>query len=662
MTPSNATALLHVLGFLTASALYVMLAVMTLDGRHRGVATAGLGRADRIPLATALLGLAWNVGELIMYGLYAPQASPPAWLVVIAFSALSYLPAVVVHSALAGAASLQSVNRPSPSRAFVVAAYGLSTLATALNAVAALRGEAVPTREALLVLSIGFMTVVALLTLYSRRQAAWRRALPAVAVTTFAVMVVHLTQHSNGSDRWTAELIGHHGSLLVVLVILFQDYRFALADLFLKRAVTLLALTGVAVALYAGVVVPLILPHLTGGPADSRTNAPLAAAALLALWVGTAIVYPALRTVVARFVDRTVLGRPDTGRLLADLAQDTAPLTEVGQVLDTVCRALAPALSASRCSWIADIPCPDAPAGLLGGTARSLVAVMPGSRETSVRIATADAPAYRIAVAGLTGGRRLMSDDYALLDGVARLASRRIDAIRVGHERYERDVREQQIMRLATESELRALHAQLNPHFLFNALTTIGYLVREAPERALDTLYRLTDVLRGVLKRSDGEFTTLGDEMEIVSAYLAIERVRFEDRLRVTTDVAPELTAYRIPPLVLQPLVENAVKHGIAPLARGGRITIAAHTEAVHRPSARHGAAVDLHEFRLCLTVTDTGMGTAPIDLANRRRAGIGLANIERRLERHFGDGASLHISSAVGVGTTVDIRLPALP
>ena len=115
---------------------------------------------------------------------------------------------------------------------------------------ATLRGEPVPSRASLLVLSIGFVAVVGLLMVYSRRQPAWRKALPVAAVATFAVMLTHLTQHSSTADQWPIELVGHHGSLLVVLVILYQDYRFALADLFLKRAVTLLAVTALAAALY----------------------------------------------------------------------------------------------------------------------------------------------------------------------------------------------------------------------------------------------------------------------------------------------------------------------------------------------------------------------------------------------------------------------------
>src|SRR4030095_14173207 len=136
-----------------------------------------------------------------------------------------------------------------------------------------------------------------------------------------------------------------------------------------------------------------------------------------------------------------------------------------------------------------------------------------------------------IAIADLTGGRRFLSDDVAALEFIGNLVGRRIDAIRITRECYARDVREQEVAKLATEAELRALRAQLNPHFLFNALTTIAQLVQEAPSRALETIIRLTVLLRGVL-RSEGEFTTLSRELEMIESYLDIEHARFEQRLR----------------------------------------------------------------------------------------------------------------------------------
>jgi LytS/YehU family sensor histidine kinase len=199
-----------------------------------------------------------------------------------------------------------------------------------------------------------------------------------------------------------------------------------------------------------------------------------------------------------------------------------------------------------------------------------------------------------------------------------------------------------------TEAELRALRAQVNPHFLFNALTTLGYLIQTAPDRALETLLRLTSLLRGVL-RSEGEFATLGRELDIVESYLEIERARFEERLRIHIDVPPALRTIRVPALLLQPVVENAVKHGVAPLAQGGEVTI--------RGTLGQGAD---GSFELSLTVADTGSGATAAELRRGRAVGVGLSNVERRLHGQYGSDASLSIRSVPGVGTTVTIRLPA--
>jgi two-component system LytT family sensor kinase len=159
---------------------------------------------------------------------------------------------------------------------------------------------------------------------------------------------------------------------------------------------------------------------------------------------------------------------------------------------------------------------------------------------------------------------------------------------------------------------------------------------------------RLTSLLRGVL-RSEGEFTTLGRELDIVESYLDIERARFEDRLRVRIDVAPKLKSARVPPLLLQPLVENAVKHGIAPLRHGGEVVVSARLEAAESGKPK-----------LSLTVRDTGVGTTLTELGLRQRDGVGLRNVERRLACQYGVSASLKVQTAPGEGTTVTILLPA--
>ncbi len=251
----------------------------------------------------------------------------------------------------------------------------------------------------------------------------------------------------------------------------------------------------------------------------------------------------------------------------------------------------------------------------------------------------------------LSGGRRLLSDDLALLESVALMLARRIDAVRVTHERCERNLREQEISKLATEAELRALRAQLNPHFLFNALTTISYLIQTAPERALETLMRLTGLLRAVLRVPTGGFVSLGEEIDLIESYLAIEHARFEERLRVVIDVPPDLRGRLIPPLVVQPLVENAIKHGIAPSRTGGGVIVSARLAASSEGQDKAPA--------LMITIKDTGVGVNDIALAQGRKRGVGLANVERRLECFYGTAAALRFQSQPGQGAVAELRLP---
>ena len=633
MTPNDTTTLVHLVGFLAGVALYAMLGVMTLRGRAGGESPLAGRHADRIPLATAVLGLLWNSVALIIYGLHdlglpAPLPHAWPWLVALAFTALGFLPAVVVHSAV------QSAGRRAGARPLVASAYALSTVAALLQFLDAGRGQPLPSRAALVTLTVGYGVLIGVLVLYARRQPGWRRALSAVALAAFAVMALHLSQHTDSADSWPTELLGHHASLPLALVILYQDYRFALADLFLKRALTLVALLCVTVGLYRGVAAPFIIPHI---------GSPGAIGALLGLWVLTALTYPLLRRTVDSGVDHLILRRADYGRLRAVISARVAALDTEPEILDAVCDALRSALTARRVTWIAVA---DPPVALSASAAYTAVTAPDGGQGANVRLPTTDAPAYTIEIASLAAGRRLLSDDLAMLDAVGLIVARRIDAVRVVRERYGRDLREREILQLATEAQLTALRAQLNPHFLFNALTTIGYLMQEAPQRALDTLFRLTNLLRAVLKRSDGELATLGDELEIVQSYLAIEAARFEDRLSVTVDVPAELLACPLPPLLLQPLVENAIKHGISPRKAGGRVIIAAR-------------ATD-DNSHLIITVIDTGVGASSAELTRGRVAGIGLVNVESRLAHYYGETASFAIRSAPGVGTTVEMHLPA--
>ncbi len=631
----NLGELLNLVGLATGVVLYTTLLVMVVrPGRQ-----AEGQRLDPLLLLTSLLGLLWNVCALSVYEL--PRVGfegPFPSLSAAGFSALGFLPAVVVHSVLRGG---HGDHRGTTRRAIAAAAYAVSGIAATIQLRAVVAGAPIPSVVAMRLLTFTFIGLVVPLAAVTRGQPGARRALWAAALAVFAVSALHLSQLHQGDPSWPVELVGHHASLPLALAILYQDYPFALADLFLKRALALLAIVVVAFTALAefGVHSPAFGRFIEGDPRQVTL--------LVTLWVATALLYPELRRLTTWFVDTIVLQRPDYGRLWESIAARIELLDRVEPVLSEVCAALGPALSARTVTWQEwhDDAVPAGPTRVVV-TGAAAAAVAGGPAAIAIVVPTTDRPRYALAVAGVTGGRRFLSDDVAAFERLAIVVARRLDAIRLTEERYAREIREQEMATLASEAELRALRAQINPHFLFNALTTIGYLIQTAPARAFDTLMRLTSLLRAVL-RSEGNATTLGREIDVVEAYLDIEQARFEDRLVVRIDVDPALRSVPVPPLVLQPLVENAVKHGIGPREAGGSIHVAAIAEG------------DEPRRLLRLVVTDTGVGSTAAALARGRREGVGLKNVERRLDRQYGAAASLRIRSEPGIGTTVEIRLP---
>jgi hypothetical protein len=632
VTQHDLTALIHLAGFATGVVLYTMLAVMTSRRARAGHGADTAGATDRLPLAAGLLGIVWNVGALISYSTRDfGLAEPPTWFTAMAFAALGFLPAVVVDSARRPDA------RGSAGRVLAFGAYGVSAVAALLQLIDG-AGGVVPSRAALVLLTIGYAVILALLAIRRRGEPGWQRALSTAVLAAFAVSALHLSHEVGRADSWIVALVGHHASLPLVLVILYQDHRFAFFDLFLRRALTLVTLVALALALHVFVAEP-VTRGLTG-PGGERL---LATAIHIALWVGTALVYPLIRAGVERFVNGVLLNRVDYLVTRDGFAATVARMDDPDAVFVATREVIATVLDGAVVE----------PAMLVApGTDASSAVTLHSARDRAVvHIATSEPPSYALDVRNAAGARRLMSDDVIFLENIASIASRRIDAIRATRERFARDLREQEILQLAAESELKALRAQLNPHFLFNALTTIGYLMRAAPERALGTLYRLTELLRSVLHRPVTELVTLAEELVMVDAYLAIERERFEERLSVTIDVSPDARECRLPALLLQPLVENAVRHGISPLKRGGSVSIVGRIERV--PGDERVSAF------LRLLVADTGAGIEPFARSRPSGTGVGLNSVERRLERHYGAAATLRITGAPGFGTTVALRIP---
>jgi hypothetical protein len=681
MNAINVAGLINLLGYALGIALYAMLLAIVLSHPTQAGSPSDSGRSgsqpgrsvSRLMLATAILGLIWNVGALATYGMRGfGFANTSPLLSAISLTALGFLPAVVVQSVLLNRLG-QTNSRIS--RKISSAAYVLSTVAGAMHCYDALVRGTSPSLWALRLLTFGYVVLLVALFLSTRRQEGWKKAIWASALAVFAVSALHLGHHqSGGAYTWYTELSGHHASLPLALAILYEDYRFAFADIFLKRALALLSLVAVAFALYLGVVSQILPGH--------RWSESRSVGALVGLWVLTALLYPGLRRATTWFVDGVILRRADYGKLRADVAQLLTQQEAPHDILDGVCSILAPALSAHEITWSEVGPTDSA--DLLQASAAlesdrlqvnasdfpdirlisqhglppeplsdDYVTLLEGSGSKSARVfvPTAEPPYYQFDIGKLAGGRRLLSDDIAMLCSVAVSVARRIDALRVTHERCQQNLREQEINKLATEAQLRALRAQVNPHFLFNALTTIGYLVQTAPDRALETLMKLTSLLRAVL-RTEGEFVTLGEELKLIASYLDIESARFEERLRVTIDVPEELLSKRLPSLLVQPLVENAIKHGITPSRFGGEVSICARLEKPFAPEGQNGEV-------LSISVIDTGIGASEIELARGRKRGVGLSNIEERLRFYGGKPASVRIKSTPGAGTVVELRIP---
>ena len=205
--------------------------------------------------------------------------------------------------------------------------------------------------------------------------------------------------------------------------------------------------------------------------------------------------------------------------------------------------------------------------------------------------------------------------------------------------------------RLLLEARLDALQRQINPHFLFNTLNSIASLVRLEPELAREMVVKLANILRVLLKQRDA-FVPFREELAFTDDYLAIEVVRFGEKLHVVKQIAPETLDLQVPSMLLQPLIENSIKHGLEPRISGGTVTLRSRTVGEC----------------LLIEVEDDGVGIAPeqqraspVSGLVRADTGIGMRNVRERLEVLYGTAATVQIESRPGRGTRVSIEMPLM-
>ena len=422
-------------------------------------------------------------------------------------------------------------------------------------------------------------------------------------------------QHVYASSRELAlTLIAVGGHLLLVLCfcVLFLFARFRYADIFIRYSVRIF-LAG-ALAAFLGFTAVLQNPeHVL----------------VLTLTIyGLLLSFTFIDQRIARAVNHWLFHPPGFDATTRQLSETLSHLDSEGEIARAVEASVKTTLQLSGASLIA---LKERPAIPLSAEPRET------DFEWRVPVSVSGQVAYVLWIQPGAARPALVTHDIDYLRAVATLCGNRLDLLRREREAGEQRSREALLLQQVTEAELRALRAQVNPHFLFNSLNTVADLIVRDPPRAETMTLRLATVFRHVLTQSARPLTSIHKEMEFLRTYMHIEEARFGDRLQVDIDVEPGAAALEIPSLILQPLVENALKHGLGPKTGPGHLWISARLEA----------------NELYLRVEDDGLGWQPGVF------GMGLTNVCDRLRTLYADQASLTFEPREGGGTRVIIRLP---
>lgn len=537
-----------------------------------------------LPLLSTLLALGWDLGLLIGLGVRPLDSFWANTAAAAAFACLSLLPAVLLDLGLVGQIP-----------ALRAAGYTVGAFCALLHLSEIFVEGPDIHGFSLLLLAASFSALTAIAWWRSRGQ---QPALAtAICLFLFSLSFLHFRASGGGDSLW-AEILLHHAAIPIALFFVLQDYRFLLADAFLRLSFNgLLALAFVA-ALWAAQQ-PLAAWASNADP-FARGLFFAAAAALL-------FAFAALRQRLQGWLTQSVFLRRDPDHLAQRL------LTLEGNESDVLAQSAALLAAYFRAThWrLEPHPAPEADAAL------------------KLQFLKGDAIFLNLR------GRRFLSEDLASLDHFGVLITREVDR-----------ARNRELERLMAQAELKALQAQIHPHFLFNALNALYGSIPRAATEARRLTMSLSELFRYFLTTAKST-VRLEEELNIVEAYLRIEQARLGPRLTIQMEVPPTLLPSVIPILTLQPLVENAVKHGIAAQPGPGVLTV------------RAALQVAGPDTLLLLQVHDTGPGpqsTSPSDSNH-----VGLANVRRRLALHYGAQASLTITSSP-TGTLAQLRLPAQP
>ena len=489
------------------------------------------------------------------------------------------------------------------------------------------------------VLSTGLVVVFILAACYSMALLSYRRRHQPLAspdrrvrrpmLILFACMIavfvlVYVIEMLSADTRTTTavagdlvELVAKSLPLVFVFVGTYYENRFQFFDIFVKRG-TGFAMAIAVLTIWFAIMLPLIAPIAT------TWAAPWIFAIAL---VPAVVVIPWLYVIVSRVLDRRWLGRRFT------------PQEALSHFMATLRSATTETQLMARAQ--------DGLKQVFGADAR--VTVDPALSDHQPAVQDIPVRSGENVVGHFLMGARVsdtpyFSEDLHLLTSLADVFSHVLENLRLQARKLEQEQRARELSLHASRSELKALRAQINPHFLFNALNSIAGLIHRDPGVADRTIEQLADVFRYALRGAESEWAMLDDEMEFVRSYLEVERARFGDRLRTDVRMDDSVRGARIPTMIVQTLVENAVKHGVSAVPGPASVVVEAHAAGE----------------RLTVSVTDTGAG---FDMANRPslpgpRGGYGLLNVRQRLDGYFGADAALSVVRRDDT-TIVSVTLP---
>ena len=606
----NEPLLINILGHAAGALIFGIFLVLLYSGR-------GWSGVDGryLPGLAGGLSLVWNLGSLAVL---AWPSLPPvilALVVAVSFSVLSLLPAVLLHLSVKG-----------NWRALVTAGYLLSAVAVVMHFQEIQGNGAELHQRALLLITVGFLvlTAAAVIRTALRKdmgRPGGTRLVASMCLALFAMSFVHFGQ-GHASQVWSSELVVHHAGIPLALFVLLQDYRFVLLDAFVRfLANALLA------ALLTGLVITAAFRLVL---TDRMAREPLREAALLVSVCFFLVFFAWLRNRVQAWLTRAIF-RQGSVAGLASRIKDCPAFSTEEQFLDWAGSVIAATVKTKDYAVVSQGELEAAnrlhlpiPASLLPESAMSRWTWA----EVVLPIRLGPGNSTLILLGRRQGGQRYLGED---LDVLARAATEIAERVEL--------LRQQEMNRLVSQAEMRALQAQINPHFLFNALNTLyGTIPREAGG-ARRMVLNLAEIFRYCLQ-SDKTFVPLSQEMQIVRAYLEVEQLRLGDRLKIDIQIDEAALEVPIPVLSVQPLVENAIKHGVAPSAEAGYVRISAELRSV-------GLRI----------LVENSRGRSMIDSSG---TGVGMQNVQRRLEICYGSGADLRLV-AHPEKTIVELDIPVV-